>query len=162
MFPRFRLYRVSHLDVNGQGGWLGKDEIYVLISKGCQTVTTGWLQGVNIKRTWWNWRKERFLARGEVVGHTELFERTYPVTERTGNWERSIAYEPPVREAVIFLHPDAPDCFVVLEIMLNTFPSPTIRRQIKSLRNSPAGAPHQVSLDNLRDQENTGICKRTL
>ena len=45
MFPRFRLYRVSHLDVNGQGGWLGKDEIYVLISKGCQTVTTGWLQG---------------------------------------------------------------------------------------------------------------------
>ena len=94
---------------------------------------------VSIKRSWRNFRKRCFLARGEVVSHSpNSFGRILPNSERTGNWERCIVYEPPVRDAAVFLHPDTPDCEVKLEIVLNTSPSPIIKRHIKSLKESPA------------------------
>ena len=94
---------------------------------------------VSVRRTWWNWRERRFLARGEVEDHVEYISwDTLPSSRRTGNWERRITYEPPIREAAIFLHPDAPNCEVTLEITLTTSPSPTIKRHIKSLKESPA------------------------
>ena len=92
-----------------------------------------------VRRTWRNWHERCFLARGEVVDHFEdEYRLILPCTKRTGNWERRITYEPPIREASIFLHPDAPDCEVTLEITLSTSPSPTIKRHIKSLRESPS------------------------
>ena len=94
---------------------------------------------VRIRRTWRNVRKRCFLARGEVVGYSRGTDgRSLPNGSRTGNWESCIVYEPPVREAVVFLHPEAPDCEVTLEVILNTAPSPTIKRRIKSLKESPA------------------------
>ena len=62
-----------------------------------------------VRRAWWDLRERCFLARGQVLGlHEDQFVHTFPDTERTGHWERRITYEPPIREASIFLHPDAP------------------------------------------------------
>ena len=92
-----------------------------------------------IRRTWRNWHQRCFLARGEVIDHDEYEPgHTMPITRRTGDWERRISYEHPITAVAIFLHPDAPDCELTLEITLNTSPSPTFKRHIKSLKESPS------------------------
>ena len=86
-----------------------------------------------------NWRKRSFLARGEVAGH-DVFDDgiVYPRFKRIGDWERSVTYELWRTEVAVFLHPDAPDCDVAMEITLSTSPSPVVKRDIKSPRETPS------------------------
>ena len=94
---------------------------------------------VDVRRTWRTWRKRCFLARGDVVGQDFAEDGiAYPNFIRIGDWERSVTYELTRREIAVFLHPDAPDCDVKLEITLSTLPSPVIKRYIKSPKESPA------------------------
>ena len=94
---------------------------------------------VGIRRTWRHWHQLCFLARGEVIAHDEFEQgQTLPITRRTGDWERRITYEHPITDGAVFLHPDAPDCEITLEITLNTSPSPTLKRHIKSLKEFPS------------------------
>ena len=95
-----------------------------------------WLiASVAIRRNWPNWRQRCFLARGEV---SETFDDGiyYPDFRRIGHWESRVTYKLELREIAVFLHPDAPDCDVRLEITLSTSPSPVIKRYVKSPRQS--------------------------
>ena len=119
-------------------GWERGRNLYVKIEQ--TSDRPDWVVArASVRRTWKNWRQRCFLARGEVTGWDELGGwRTYPICEQTGGWEQFIAYEPPIKEVVIFLPPEAPDCYVTLEIRLITAPSPTIKRHINSQKESPA------------------------
>ena len=101
-----------------------------------------------IRRTWRTFPDRSFLARGEVIAHDHIETgETIPITRRTGNWQRRIAFEDPIKTIAIFLHPNAPDCQVTLEITLNTAPSPTMKRHIKSLKKSPYARRRQSVIE---------------
>ena len=99
-----------------------------------------------IKRTRSNWRRRHHLAHGEVIDHDQIETgEIIPITQRTGRWQRHITYETQKAAIAIFLHPDAPDCHLTLEITLNTSPSPTIKRHIKSPKRF-SSAPYRQSI----------------
>ena len=84
-----------------------------------------------------NWRRRRYLARGELVHVEEFGDDTIEFYEPTGPWEQSIIFDPPVPEGAIVLHPEAPDCEVKLKLVLRTLPSPKVVRRIMLKRYRP-------------------------
>ena len=88
---------------------------------------------VTLRRNWY--RRRSFLALGVVTDPIEDdLGRLTPTYRRSGDWERTITFDRPVREAAVCLHPDASDCEITVEITLNTGPAPTFKRHIMSYR----------------------------
>ena len=68
-----------------------------------------------------NWRRMRFLAHGDAGEISGYGTADYYIA--SSPWERRIVFDPPVPAGVVVIHPDAPDCEVVLKMTLNTSPN---------------------------------------
>ena len=81
----------------------------------------------------WNWRRMRFLAHGESEYSEEAdCGNTYHHYVPHLPWERRVVFDPPVKAGVVMIHPDAPDCEVLLKITLSTSPNLTSHWRVKS------------------------------
>ncbi len=86
-----------------------------------------------------NWRRKRFLAIGEfeyeeVVSNDHIISHYIP----RRSWDRRIVFDPPVRHGVVVVHPDAPDCEVLLKVTMSTSPYLTAQVRVSA---SGAGLP---------------------
>ena len=116
--------------------WSSQGERGLYIKLGQMSDRQDWvITSVGVRR---NWRKRCLLARGEVSGE-DFFDdgNAYPNFRRIGDWERCVTHELGLSDIAVFLHPDAPDLDVALDITLSTSPSPMIKRYIKSPRQFP-------------------------
>ena len=130
--------------------WSSTGERDLYISLEHETNRPDWMvRKATIKRSWRTcWRRRPFLARGEVIAHDQTdFGEIIPRTRRTSDWQRRINYDYPIAGITIFLHPAAPDCYLTLEITLNTSPSPTIKRHIKSHKESTFQRRQQIVVE---------------
>ena len=79
------------------------------------------------------WRRMRFLAHGySVCSEEDPYGNTHHHHAPRLHWERRIFFDPPVKAGVVIIHPDAPDCEVLLKITLSTSPNLTSHWRIKS------------------------------
>ena len=93
-----------------------------------------------------NWFRRSLLALGQVTeGFEDEYGQFYPTYRRVGTWTNSISFNLYPREVAVYLHPKAPDCEINVEITLNTFPSPTIKRRVPSSKHWPRQAG-QISI----------------
>lgn len=77
-----------------------------------------------------NWRRRRYLARGQVYDVQVIDDDWIEFYEPAGPWQQCVIFDPPVIEGALVLHPDTPDCEVKLKLTLRTLPSPKVVRRI--------------------------------
>ena len=123
----------------------GERGVYINLSE--FTDCPDWvIKKMSVRRTWRNRFRRYLVALGQV---TEGFEdecgHFYPTYRRVGTWTHSVIVDRNPREVAVYLHPKAPDCEINVEITLNTYPTPTIKRRIPS-RKYLAGQTEQMSV----------------
>ena len=111
-------------------GWISSSTGHRSLDFEIEKVSGGPDWGVKKASIRGNWRRRRYLARGILQQEEEFEGEIINHYGPSGEWQRCIDFDSPVKKGAIVLHPETPECEVKLELTLRTLPSPKVVRRI--------------------------------